>query len=95
MKGEKFRLIDFVSSRWQSFGCQLGMPMDKLDAWKKECLGDAAECWKKVMAQWLAQGGTCEYPATWEGLYVLLEDIEYSEVSRKLKVAVYDMQMQL
>ena len=94
-KGETFRLVDLVSSRWQSFGCQLGIPTDKLEAWRRECLGIATECWRKVMGQWLAGGGTHNYPATWEGLYVLLEDVEYMEVARELKTAVDNMRMQI
>lgn len=60
--------------------------MDQLEAWKDECLGKAAKCWMKVMNHWLDRGGILpNYPTTWEGLYVLLEDVEYSEVAEKLK----------
>ena len=38
------------------------------------------ECWLK--------GESDEYPATWEGLYTLLEDMEFSQVSKELMEAV-------
>ena len=38
---------------------------------------------KKVMKR---EGGVLpDYPATWKGLYLLLEDVEYTEVAVKLK----------
>ena len=45
----------------------------------------------KVMEHWLAEGGTPDYPATWEGLYELLEDVEYAEVAEELKRIVQAM----
>ena len=87
-KEERFCLIDHVSSRWKSFGLQLEIPYDKLEAWREECLGNASRCCIKVMGHWLAKGGTADYPATWEGLYLLLEDVEFSEVANKLRTII-------
>lgn len=87
-KEEKFRLIDHVSSGWESFGLRLNIPYDKLEAWREECLGSAFRCWLKVMGHWLTGGGTQDYPATWEGLCLLLEDVEYSEVAERLRTII-------
>ena len=84
-KGEQFRLVNEVSNKWESFGIRLDVTTNQLKAWRKECLGDAEECWMKVMGHWLAEGGTEDYPTTWEGLYLLLDDVECTEVARKLK----------
>ena len=94
-KVQKFCLVDKVTSRWESFGYLLDIPQDKLDSWKVECLGDLAKCWIKVMNYWLVNsqildnpGDKPEYPATWEGLYEMLEDVEYAEVAKELREAV-------
>lgn len=87
-KETKFRLVNNVSSRWRSFGTRLDMPYNLLDAWWKECLGNSARCWNKVMGYWLDGGGTSDYPITWEGLYELLDDVEYSEITKDLKKIV-------
>ena len=87
-KKQKFRLINRVCSKWESFAYRLELPQNMLDAWRKECLNNSAHCWLKVMQHWLTGGNTPEYPATWDGLYELLKDVEYSEVARELREAV-------
>ena len=42
----------------------------------------------QVMDDWLTRGGSRDYPATWEGLYSLLNDLSYGNVAMKLKKAV-------
>ncbi len=44
-------------------------------------------CWLKVMQYWLAP----DYPPTWDGLYLLLQDVECSEAAKGLKEAVSHM----
>ena len=56
-----------------------------MEAFKFECVGDSQRCWCKVMGEWLEEGGTSEYPATWEGLVTALEDVEYETVARELE----------
>ena len=85
---ERFELVTRVSSRWDSFGIHLGFPQDQLESWEKEYSRDTAKCWNKVMGQWLNNGGTKDYPATWEGLYELLEDVNYKQVAEDLKEIV-------
>jgi hypothetical protein len=65
-----------------------------LEGWREECMANAAMCWEKVMQFWLSEyQQECsdeepEYPATWEGLYEMLEDVEFAEVAKQLKEAV-------
>ena len=42
----------------------------------------------QVIDDWLTRGGSHDYPATWEGLYSLLNDLEFGSVAVKLKKAV-------
>ena len=42
----------------------------------------------QVMDDWLTRGGSRDYPATWEGLYSLLNDLGYGNVAVKLEKAV-------
>jgi hypothetical protein len=79
----KFRLINRVSAKWESFGRRLEIPSNVLQGWREECQADAAKCWNKVMEYWLAG-----HPATWESVYELLEDLEYTTVAKELKDAL-------
>ena len=93
-KEQKLRLISRVSSKWESFGYRLDLPQNMLDAWRDECLNNSARCWCKVMHHWLTGGDTPDYPATWDGLYEMLEDVEYSEEARQLREAVLAAKVQ-
>lgn len=85
----KFRLINRVSSKWESFGYLLDIHHNVLTGWRDECLGNSARCWMKVMAYWLTEGHTPQHPATWEGLYVMLEDVDFVEVAKELREAIF------
>ena len=89
-KGNKktFRLVDKVSAKWRQFGTLLGISMNLLSSWDKQHRGNANVCFTKVMEYWMNAGGKEKYPPTWEGLYALLEDAEYSQVAVELKKAV-------
>ena len=84
---QRFRLVNRVSSKWETFGRRLDLYEDQLVCWERECLGKPARCWIEVMKYWLREGGIPPdyHPATWEKLYVLLDDVEYTEVTNELK----------
>ena len=86
--GEEQSLINRVCSKWESFGCRLEIPQIMLDIWREECLYNLPRCWLKVMEYWLTGGETPDYPATWDGLYKLLEDVEFDDVAWQLRNAV-------
>ena len=85
---QQFRLIKKVSARWYEFGLLLGADFNELDSWESQYRGDADMCWIRVIDNWLTRGGSRDYPATWEGLYSLLDDLEFGSVAVKLKKAV-------
>ena len=77
-----------VGANWYDFGMILGVGLNQLDAWDAQYRGDARKCWNKVMEHWLAEGGSQDYPATWEGLYTLLNDLGFAKVSKLMRKAV-------
>ena len=85
---QEFRLIKKVSARWYEFGLLLRVDYNELDAWESQYRGNAKKCWIRVIDDWLTRGGSHDYPATWEGLYCLLDDLEFGSVAVKLKEAV-------
>ena len=67
----------------------LELTVNQLDGWESEYRGAVSRCWNKVMEHWLDEGGVTEdYPATWEGLYTLLEDVQCTQVAEELKNAL-------
>lgn len=89
-KGNKktFRLVDRVSAGWHKFGILLGISQNQLKVWDEKYRGNSSMCWTKVMEHWLNGGGKDCYPATWEGLYTLLEDADYLQVAKDFKEVV-------
>ena len=84
---QEFRLVNRVSAEWQGFGLLLGLGMNQLRVWRQERLGDVTMCWNLVMEHWL-KGDSADYPPSWEGLYTLLQDMEFSTQAREMKEAV-------
>ena len=62
--------------------------MNKLKEWNNMHHGDVTMCWGELMEHWESSGGTRNYPFSWEGLYQLLCDIEYSKIAEEIKKAV-------
>ena len=88
-KVQTFRLVDRVSASWKDFGLLLKLEMNVLKAWDDLYRGDANMCWARVMEHWLThEGDHGDYPPSWEGLYALLNDAEYSVVAEELRKAV-------
>ena len=85
---KRFRLITKVSSRWTDFGRLFGQEEDELEGLGVQYHYKAKQCWCKVVSQWLDNGGTAEYPATWGGFISVLEDVELWEVARELEVVL-------
>ena len=86
---QTFRLVDRVSASWRRFGLILGLTGNQLDVLADQYRGDSNMCWAKVMECWLS--GSCkrdDYPVTWEGVYTLLNDAEYSVIAEELRMAV-------
>ena len=86
-KNHEFSLQSQVSAQWKQFGHLLGITHNDLTCWDKQFRLDCKECWVQVMQHWL-DGGSRSYPATWEGLYTLLENAGFGGVACKLKEIV-------
>ena len=81
----KFKLKQSIVHKWRDLG-DLIVPWQQLEVWAKE--KDAKECCTAVLSYWL-EHPPHNYPATWEGLYELLDDCELSQVAAELKKAVH------
>lgn len=75
-----------VSMKWRDFGKALNMTYNELCVLKEQYHGYANNAWDAVMDRWLR--GNSSYSVTWEGLYSLLNDMEFSQVAVELKAAV-------
>ena len=87
-----FSLLDKVSSEWQRVGIMLGITMNKLKGWDRQHFRDVTMCWGELMEHWKNSGGTSNYPPSWDGLYKLLCDIQYSKIAENMKKAVNQVQ---
>ena len=86
---QTFRLVSKVSLRWMEFGLRVKIERDLLKSWCKKFQGDSVDCWCEVMEHWInTDGKGCDYPVTWDGLYSMLDDLEYCQVARDLKTAI-------
>ncbi len=83
-----FALVYKVSAKWQEFGTRLGQDLNQMKSWAEKHRGNGIKIWKEVMDCWLTEGGTRDYPATWEGLYSLLDGLNLSAVAVELRHAV-------
>ena len=82
-KIEKFRLKSQIFHKWREIG-------NLILSWQElEVLNETKPkyCIDVVLHDWLSNPPS-EYPATWEGLYELLDDSELSETAADLKLAV-------
>ena len=86
-----FRLINKVSDKWREFGTTLKIAGSSLDKWEEE-YSKVHKRWQKVMKHWLRGKGGNKYPPKWEGLYTLLQTLEYHEVASQLQAAVKSFQ---
>ena len=82
----RFCLVNHVSAKWKKFGHLINLTEYQMKSWAKET--DNEGCWMKVMEAWLEGQGQDMYPPTWQGLFEMLEDIEFGGVVRDLKEAV-------
>jgi hypothetical protein len=81
---KKFRLKQSIMHKWRDIG-SLWLPWQQLEVWAKR--KDDKNCCEAVLCAWLDQSPR-RYPATWEGLYDLLDDSELGQVAADLKQAV-------
>ena len=73
-----------IYHKWRAIG-SLVLPLPQLEVLQSE--KDAEYCCDVVLRHWLKHPPR-GYPATWEGLYELLDDCELGEVMNQLRHAV-------
>ena len=81
---EKFRVIPQILDKWKDIGSSMGISYQQLEVWEKE--KDVKDRCRAVLNHWLE--GNTEYPATWEGLYEILDDCELRQAAINLKLAI-------
>ena len=81
---KKFWLKQSIMHRWRDVG-DLVVPRQQLEVWANE--KDAKARCTAVLSHWLDHPPR-HYPATWEGLYKLLDHSELGQVATELKQAV-------
>ena len=70
--------------KWKDIG-NLVLPRQQLEVWGRRM--DDKDCCEAVLCAWLDQSPR-RYPATWEGLYELLDDSQLGQVVIELRNAV-------
>ena len=80
-------LIDAISFRWHKVGDLLKLNSSCIAAIASNHPGDVILCCREVLREWLNDGSQ-SYPATWEGMLNLLEDIKLASISLKLRSAL-------
>ena len=87
-KKHRFSLKEKTSHKWRDIGLQIHLKKAQLDGFSTSAQGNNDLCWESVMDRWLSNAPK-EYPADWEGLYELLEDMMLGEVAQQLREAVH------
>ena len=81
------RLRNEMSSRWRDVGDLLEVESSHMEGIHMHRGGDVRLCCRDVFVDWL-QMKEPSYPANWEGLLLLLEDLELNKVAKTLKEAL-------
>ena len=84
----RLHLIDEISPKWKEASDLLGLSTSRTGSIEMTHR-DARTCCREVMAEWLNHAdGVYNYPATWEGLCELLNDLNLSCLSKQLHYIV-------
>lgn len=84
---ERFYLMDKISHKWQDIGQLVGLSIGQLASISRQHHEDATECLRYVLGKWM-ESPPMQYPNTWHGLVELLNDCEFMEVTKELKIAL-------
>ena len=84
--GKTFHLSDKISHIWFTIGSRLGILDDVLDSIMDE-ERQSMKCLRRVIGIWCVNAGMLpnhtEYPYSWDGFRVLLEDCDKSEAAKE------------
>ena len=76
-----------MSSRWRDVGDLLGVASSRLEGIHTQHMGEVKQCCRSVLLDWLEMEEK-SYPASWEGLLVLLKDMQLNNLAKKLNEAL-------
>ena len=87
-KGEKIKIIESVAPKWKNLGDLLdldaeGRTLELIEANQQK---DPIACCREMFVYWLKGKG---WEATWEVLIELLDDVDQSELAKKVKNALH------
>lgn len=84
---QRLRITQSISNKWQEIGALLSISRAQLESWSLKYQQDNIKCCSAVLDYWLVSGCD-EYPANWEGLLELMEDMEFKVVAAHLREAI-------
>ena len=79
----KLGVIMKVSPKWRRIGILFGMHQSELNNYASREL-DNITCCTQVFDAWIKCGGTGTYPASWDGLYQILCDIDHRGTANEM-----------
>ena len=87
--GEKIKIIESVAPKWKELGALLdfdheGRTLELIEA-NNQLKGPIASC-QQMFVTWLQGKGR---EATWEVLIELIDDIDQSELARRVRTALH------
>ncbi len=86
-QAQALRLRDAISSRWRDAGNFLGLNSPRMNEIALFYQGDVRQCCREVLQEWISKGAS-NYPVTWDGLLMLLDDLELHSTANSLKSAL-------
>ena len=81
------KIREKISPRWEEAGDLLGLTTERLKGIEVHRRGDVGMCCRDVLVDWLRENQG-DYPATWEGVVQLLQDMDLSAAAQLLKIAL-------
>ena len=87
---QTLRLTQSVSPEWRKLGALIGLSGSQLQALSMKHRDDIQQCCQDVFIHWL-ENPPPDYPVTWEGLYELLEDLEFTQLAKTLIEAIHQI----
>ena len=85
---QRLRIRNEISSRWLEIGDLLGLDMERLEQIEVENRGHVSMCFCDVLMDWLRHDNQNNYPASWQGLAELLEDMDLPNLACWLQHAI-------
>ena len=90
---QRIRIIEETSMKWRKMGSILNISPPKLSGFQEQYHHDNEICCQEVLCSWLDGKGSSQYPVTWDGLYELLDDVEFGALVEKLSTTLKHLRL--